>query len=66
MPGGCSPTKFTGYWPGIQEAIERDWYYYVHKRKGVIHCGSDHEDALPDINRVVTELSWNSKSEKYE
>ena len=66
MPGGCSPTKFTGYWPGVQEAIERDWYYYAHVKKGATPCSGDHEGALPDLNRVVAELSWNSDSEKYE
>ena len=66
MPGGCAPTKFTGYWPGVQEAIEKAWFYYVDEEKGVIHCGPEHEEALPDVNRVVTELSWNSESEKFE
>lgn len=62
----CTPTKFSGYWPGLQEAIEKGWYYFVDEQKGVLSCTSDHEDALPDVNRVVTELNWNSSSEKYE
>ena len=66
MPGGCAPTKFSGYWPGVEEAIERGWYYYVDDEKGLLHCGSDHEDALPDVNRVIAELSWSSESEKFE
>lgn len=66
MPGGCAPTKFSGYWPGVEEAIERGWYYYVDEEKGLIHCDSNHEDALPDVDRVIVELSWNSESEKFE
>ena len=66
MSGGCSPTKFTGYWPRAQEAIERDWYYYAHEKKGATPCSGDHEGALPDLNRVLAELSWNSDLEKYE
>lgn len=66
MPGGCAPTKFSGYWPGVQEAVEKQWYYFVDEGKGVTPCSRDHEDALPDVNRVLAELTWNSESEKFE
>ena len=62
---GCSPTKFTGYYPGSEEAIERGWYVYRDTNKKWIACNEHQEGAMPDINRVIEELSWNSLAERY-
>ena len=66
MPGGCAPTTFTGYFHGTEEAIERGWFSYLVRGQGWIPCDKDHEDAWPDLNRVMKELSWNSASERFE
>ena len=66
LPGGHAPTKFTGYWPGTEEAIERGWYSYLDPINGWTRCDKDHEDGSPDLNRVAVELTWNSTSEKFE
>ena len=33
MPGKHTPTKFTGFWPGTQEAIERGWFPILTQKK---------------------------------
>ena len=66
MPGKHTPTKFTGFWPGTQEAIERGWYAYLDTKKGWTACDEDHADATPDLKRVMSQLRWNSESEKFE
>ena len=66
MPGGCSPTTFTGYFHGTVEAIERGWFSYLEAGKGWIPCDESHPDASPDLNRVMKELNWNSASERFE
>jgi hypothetical protein len=64
-PDNCFTTKFTGYYPGSEEAIERGWYCYQDANKKWVSCDEQHEGATPDINRVIKELSWNSLAERY-
>ena len=64
-PDGCFTTKFTGYYPGSEEAIERGWYVYQNANKKWVTCNEQQEGAMPDINRVTTELMWNSLAERY-
>ena len=61
----CGPTKFDGFFPGTLEAIERAWHVFQNDDNKWERCSSDHPDASPDINRVISELTWDSKLEKY-
>jgi hypothetical protein len=61
----CSPTKFSGFFPGSEEAIKRGWYSYLDENKTWQSCESTHPGASPDINRVFTELKWDSKTERF-
>jgi hypothetical protein len=61
----CRPTKFSGYFPGTEEAIERGWFSYLDKTKTWIKCEASHPEASPDINKVLIELEWNSEQEKF-
>ena len=61
----CSPTKFSGFFPGPEEAIDRGWYAYLDENNTWQSCDSTHPEASPDVNKVFTELKWNSQSEKF-
>jgi len=63
---GCSATTFMGYQPYVEEAIERDWFVYLVPSEGWIPCSGTEIGAVPDRNRVMSRLKWNSNSEKYE
>ena len=61
----CSPTKFSGFFPGTEEAIKRGWYSYLDDDNTWQSCASTHPEASPDVNRVFTELKWDSQSERF-
>lgn len=62
---GCAPTTFMGFQHGVQEAIERDWFA-LFDDNGWTSCSASVEGSVPDRNRVILELTWNSNSEKLE
>jgi len=51
--GEHRPSLWQGAYPGAAEALERGWLVVI---DGVEH---------PDVNRVITELSWDASSETY-
>lgn len=51
--GSHSATTYWGVYPGTLEALNRGWVYER----------SDREE--PDINRVIVELTWDSRTEQY-
>ena len=61
----CISTRFNGYYPGTLEAFERDWYTYLDENKTWTRCEANHPQAALDINRVMTELVWDSNQEKF-
>ena len=60
-----TPSIFRGEFPGTSEAIARGWFSRFDENKGWVACQSDHPDAMPDLNRVMSELVWNSDSESF-
>jgi RNA polymerase subunit RPABC4/transcription elongation factor Spt4 len=64
----CGHDTWTGVWPGFVEAIEFGWWTYWdgpdHERgwdyrgQGWVRCRPDHPEAIPDLNRLITEARW--------
>ena len=52
--GEHPPTTYQGAYPGTHEAVARGW----------ITTSGDGK-AIPDINRVIIELTWSPESESY-
>lgn len=63
--GKHSPTIWKGEYPGTSEAITRGWFAKRIEGKGWVQCEPNDADAHPDLNRVVSELIWDSDSESY-
>ncbi len=63
--GSHTPSIFKGEYPGTSEAIQRGWFVKLVEGKGWIECGKDDPGAKPDLNRVMTDLVWNSDLEKF-
>lgn len=63
--GAHTPSLFRGDYPGATEAIERGWFSRFDQNEGWVACQSDHPDAMPDLNRVMTKLIWDSDLEKF-
>jgi len=57
---------FKGDYPGATEAIERNWFVRLIEGKGWVSCASNEPQAMPDLNRVMIELKWNTQSEKFD
>lgn len=52
--GDHSPTTYRGVYPGTDEAVSRGWF-----------ATSPSGERIPDINRVISELTWDPTSESY-
>lgn len=63
---GCAPTTFMGFQPGVQEAVERDWFVYLVPGEGWIPCSGTQAESVPDRSRVMYKLIWNPNTEKFE
>ena len=62
--GTHSPTTYTGEFPGSSEAIARGWFTV--RENGVwVGCEAGTPGAQPDLNRVMSELTWDSESESF-
>ncbi len=64
--GACESDRWTGFYPGTLEAVERGWFSVFHGLRGWVRCGPDDPDARPDLNRVHSELHWNPATQRYE
>lgn len=49
--------RWRGLWPGEAEAIKYRWYCKL-TRRGWRSCRPDALGAVPDLNRVRREMSW--------
>lgn len=58
-------TVFRGTYPGAQEAADRGWFTTRTPNGTWITCPPDAPGATPDINRVLTTLTWDPQSEQY-
>lgn len=60
-----TPSIFKGEFPGTSEATARGWFSRFDENEGWVECQQDHPDAMPDLNRVMSELVWSSDSESF-
>lgn len=63
--GEHTPSLFKGDYPGATEAIERGWFVRLAEGKGWVPCAQSDPQAMPDMNRVIMELTWDSVSETF-
>jgi hypothetical protein len=60
----CGQDIWSGLWPGEAECAEFGWWAYFQgapagwQATGWVRCGPDHPDAVPDLNRLVIDGSW--------
>lgn len=60
----CGQDIWSGTWPGEVECAEFGWYAWFAgapdgwQGTGWIRCGPDHPDAVPDLNRLITDSRW--------
>lgn len=64
--GEHTPSLFKGDYPGAKEAIERGLFVRLVEGKGWVPCAQDDPQAMPDLNRVMIELKWNTDLEQFE
>lgn len=65
IDGTHAPTTYKGVYPGTEEAMARGWCYRIDAQGVAESCAPDDPDALPDLNRVTVELSWDPSTESY-
>jgi hypothetical protein len=61
-----SSTVFKGEFPGTSQAIERGWFVRMVDGEGWVQCLQTDPGARPDLNRLYSELNWNSELEIFE
>jgi hypothetical protein len=63
---GLARLPWTGEWPGTAECREFGWYARrVPGRRGWQPCGPDEEGAHPNVNRLLTEATWDRKRGRF-
>lgn len=62
--GPCVSDIWTGWYPGMLEAVERGWFVYF--GPPWIPCDPTHPGATPDLNRVGSELRWNPATQRHQ
>lgn len=60
----CQPTKWSGYWPGVEECFEYGLFAWFWPNVGFIRCGPDHPEAICDLNRLIIHYRWDAKLQK--
>lgn len=61
-----SSTVFKGEFPGMSQAIERGWFIRMVEGEGWVQSIQTDPGARPDLNRLYSELNWNSELEIFE
>ena len=59
----CGKDIWTGRWPGEAEAEEFGWF--VRWGPPWIECGPDHPDALPNLNRLAVDATWDREAKRW-
>ena len=60
----CGQDIWSGTWPGEMECAEFGWWTLFREPLpgepygAWIRCGADYPDAVPDLNRLVRECTW--------
>lgn len=60
------PVLWNGEIPRIKECREYGLYARLISGRGWVKCGPDEDGASLDINRLVTQGTWNRKTQKFE
>jgi hypothetical protein len=63
--GSHGATIWSGSYPGSEEAEERSWFARRSEDGSWVRCASGDVGAIPDINRVRSELSWDGETERF-
>lgn len=62
----CRPTTWLGYFPATLEAVEYGFFcYWDNDLRTWVPCSAGHPEAMPDLNRVVTEADWDPRTERF-
>jgi len=46
-------SRWTGYWPGVEECFKRGWFSRMVPGKGLVPCDGEHPEAMADLNRLA-------------
>jgi hypothetical protein len=62
---GIKRRPWSGYWPGVAECREYDFWCKWGESGGWIQCDRDDPDAREDLNRLVTECVWDVEKQRF-
>jgi hypothetical protein len=60
----CENTKWTGYWPGVQECFEYGLFAWFWPNVGYVPCGPDHPEAVCDLNALIMNYRWDATTQR--
>lgn len=67
----CGQDVWTGMWPGEAECAEFGWWAYFAgapagwQGYGWVRCEADHPEAVPDLNRLVIDATWDETAGRW-
>ena len=70
-PVTCGQDIWSGTWPGEMECAEFGWWAFFRaprpgEQYGVWEpCEPDHPDAVPDLNRLITDAAWDETAGRW-
>jgi hypothetical protein len=62
---GLPRQAWTGEWPGWAECREFGWYAKLVPGRGWVPCDPDEPGARPNVNRLLTEATWDRKRGRF-